>query len=572
MRQWWRGWRWRLAVGVAVAVVAALAGWSAIAGGQPIWLVSLGTVATVLGGFGPLLFDWLAGWRAKRRAAIRAGAAWQVAEPDESVVWLLRPANRVVPFAGRLEQLKKLTAWCDQDQAMPVRLVVAPGGFGKTRLVGEFAARRKRWQVWPVKEDSEAQVAAAILDDRVEKRLLVIVDYAEARAARQLAGLVAAVARQDRRDDARVRLLLIARRVGPWWTQLGRFAEGDQALVESVIVAPGGVIELPAHADDRPPETIMGEAAKAFAAKLRQPLPASMPTPRHPEGLSLLQLHAYALTAVLGSAPSTVDTRADVIDEVLRHEARYWRRRATSTHPPLIGAADPDEATDADLPLWQLTAVACLFGAANNAEALELVHRTPCLAAIADQAIKQRWARWLAALYPDTQQPESLGLLQPDLLAEHLIAQLLTACDLQQIRTMFAGIDPREAVQALTVIGRASDHHPHLLILVDVVLGASLASMTHGVITVASQFPRLYTARLVAQLPGDIAPEQLTELARLVPYPSLELAQVAVALTTAITAQKDLDRAGRAGWLTTHAVRLGEVGRRAEGLAAAEEA
>src|SRR5262245_3851423 len=95
--RWWRGWVWRLVVGVAVAVVAGVAAWSAAATGQPLALVLVGAVTAVVGGFAPLGLDVMAERRRRHREVHKGSLPWQVVEPDESVAWLLHPASKVVP-------------------------------------------------------------------------------------------------------------------------------------------------------------------------------------------------------------------------------------------------------------------------------------------------------------------------------------------------------------------------------------------------------------------------------------------------------------------------------------------
>ena len=122
-------------------------------------------------------------------------------------------------------------------------------------------------------------------------------------------------------------------------------------------------------------------------------------------------LHAAALVAVLRSTadsemPLRVVVASGVLDEVLEHEARYWRRIAIAA----------DLTGDGQI-LKPVVAVAALLGAASLDEAAELVARVPDLA---EEALseRRRWARWLHGLYPAGVNGH-LGPLQPDLLAEH---------------------------------------------------------------------------------------------------------------------------------------------------------
>ncbi|MEU7902723.1 hypothetical protein [Actinoplanes sp. NPDC049118] len=69
----------------------------------------------------------------------------------------------------------------------------------------------------------------------------------------------------------------------------------------------------------------------------------------------MLRLHAAALVTALGGVHR--QGRYDVLEEVLRHEARYWRSAARRAG--LVAGDDPS----ADAVLEQVAGVAALIGA-----------------------------------------------------------------------------------------------------------------------------------------------------------------------------------------------------------------
>ena len=78
-------------------------------------------------------------------------------------------------------------------------------------------------------------------------------------------------------------------------------------------------------------------AVPCFARALKVPVPAQvefqLPAPQVP--VPVLVLHAAALVAVLRSesdpaAPLMVAADVGILEELLVHEARYWRRAAGS--------------------------------------------------------------------------------------------------------------------------------------------------------------------------------------------------------------------------------------------------
>ncbi|MGW5667034.1 hypothetical protein [Micromonospora sp. NPDC003776] len=95
---------------------------------KPVSTVLVGGLAATVGAFSPFLYERVS--RLVRR--VDFGAVSTVA--PSSLVWLLYPSQQVVPFRGREAELRQLSAWCEDRGESVVRLVFAPGGYGKTRL------------------------------------------------------------------------------------------------------------------------------------------------------------------------------------------------------------------------------------------------------------------------------------------------------------------------------------------------------------------------------------------------------------------------------------------------------
>jgi hypothetical protein len=150
--------RWRLLlVGLPVGAVAGLAAWPLMAAGQSVWAVGVGVAGPVAGAFAPSVQDvWRLRWTRQERAA-HAHAELAVAELPESVAWLLHPDRQVIGFFGRGWVLRRLENWCEDADASVVRLVTAPGGYGKSRLARRFADGLSGWQTWRVAVRAEQQ-------------------------------------------------------------------------------------------------------------------------------------------------------------------------------------------------------------------------------------------------------------------------------------------------------------------------------------------------------------------------------------------------------------------------------
>src|SRR5439155_14620868 len=123
--------------------------------------------------------------------------------------------------------------WCTDHKASVVKLVIGPGGVGKTRLGHELARRMQAagWDWLPLPQGSE-QEAAEILGEYSSNPLLVIVDYAEARHPSALADLLASASRSTRR----VRILLLARPAGSWWHSLSAANSRHPDAVDALTV------------------------------------------------------------------------------------------------------------------------------------------------------------------------------------------------------------------------------------------------------------------------------------------------------------------------------------------------
>jgi tetratricopeptide (TPR) repeat protein len=555
------GWTWRaLSVGGPTGV-AAVAAWALVADDKVGWTVVSGSLAAMVGAFAPSVTQWWAARRERHHQSVLPVTDALVAELPEPVAWLLHPRRAVVGFFGRGWVLRRLEMWSSDPHALVVRLVIGGGGVGKTRLAWHFAERLTGWAHWPVAPQGEPHVVAALRAAEVPERVLLTVDYAETRDPRELAQLLCAA-----QQASGVRVLLLARRAGLWWETLSA-AYPPQAHLVDALTAPGNVIELPAQVEERRPEQIVSGAVAEFAAYLRQVPPPDVPAGPYEPDTPVLRLHAEALLAVLGGPQH--DGRYDVLAEVLSHEARYWRgcaRRAGL-------AASPDPAST-DALLRQLVGIGALLGAADERQTAGIVRRAPLLAD-ARAGSASAYVAWLRGLYPTAGTGGPLGTLQPDLLAEALAVGTLRECTPAERTAIFSGLTAAQAVQALLVLGRASAHRSDAAEMIDAALAADVPRMTEAVLQVGLQFPGRFAARTASLLMAThLDPGWARAVVDRVPSPSLELSQVALALTTKIVAQfgAATPAGERATWLNRHAITLGRSGRGDEALAASVEA
>ena len=384
-----------------------------------------GALATVLAGFVPGIVD-AARRRRKEVADLEQQAAvsqqrWEaVGEPaveasDRGPAALLRADQKIVEFIGRETELAVLRSWCASPDARSVRALMGKGGVGKTRLAlqvaSEWEARGGEWQKVDAGQEAHAVAAARKV---TSGPVLLVVDYAETRAG--LEALLRAVLA----DTGPIRVLLVARALGEWWDRL---IERSAPAVGHLLTRaePIGLAEqIAAGTTDA---DLAAAAVPQFARALKCAPPEQVRFDLPPQRVPVLVLHTAALIAVLrfrdNPAASVRLVVADgLLEELLEHEARYWRRTAAAANLPEDGSL-----------LKPVVAAAALLGASGLAEAADLVTRVPELA---DAPFGQRrsWARWLYELYP-ADSDGRLGSLQPDLLAEaHTVTQLAGDPDL----------------------------------------------------------------------------------------------------------------------------------------------
>jgi tetratricopeptide (TPR) repeat protein len=472
------------------------------------------------------------------------------------VARFLRPEEQVVPFRSRPE-LDELLGWCTSGGHVGMRLVTGGGGAGKTRLalrLGEELLAH-RWQRLWVKRGSEREAVGDAHEMR--RPCVLVVDYAETRS--ELAGLLDDVAADE--DGPALRVVLLARTAGEWWQQLlARAEELTAALLEASAPVTLGPVRAAGGTQE-----VFDDAVTAFAQKMGVERPDARLALSDPDPVVLV-VHAAALLAVAdyaaGARPrQQAVSGSEVLDALLRHEARYWARTAAS------------RGLDLDLSVLRLVVAAgCLIGADSETAAGELLARIPDLE-LAER--RGRVARWLHDLYPadevDVQQPDWLGPLRPDRLAEQLIASEL-ATHQELIAPLFSGLDEARAARALTVLARAARTQDRAVGLLRTALAADLDHLAVSALAVTIETNPVVGELLSQVLPSQpVTRETLTRIAAASPYPSLVLA-VPAAFVFQRLADGSPDDNERARWLVGLSNRLADLGRREEALAASEEA
>ena len=483
-----------------------------------------------------------------------------------------------MPFLGRQALLDQITGWCQDPAGRPVLLVTGGGGSGKTRL-GREACVQMLVAGWDagLADDQRRDGTAT---DRLQRPTLLVVDDADLRT-----GLISALVDYLRWDDAGppVRLLLLARAAGAWWDRLVRQQELDDAYT---------VLDLDRHPvppADRAEH--FRRASTAFAAYGGPGAPPADPPPAaeldDPAYAEPLLIHIAALLRTVDTpatpppgpgqerAPGDDSTagqpglpvRQALLRALCERERTRWYELGQESHLSF----------NPDLPLAdQVVALATLTAAADQPCATSL------LAALPNQAEVTRIGAealvvWAHRLYAG---PGYWNPLRPDLLAEQHLADTAQLPALATAAAQLAAGQHWEAgllTQLLAELTRGAPNQPAVRAALDELLAAALPRIVDLAVT-AGHAELADLASLALQLapqPGLAAP-----LADQMPEHSVRLAALAATLTSqqvtqyrAGTIGGEPDAASRlAGSLNNLSVRLADLGRREEALAAIEEA
>ena len=548
---------------VSVALGLVIAGpYGTLIGAIPLAL------GTVLAGYVPVIREAA---RRRREELVRldaeratAQAKWDaVGEPAVETVssgpaTLLRADREIVIFTGRDNELAELRSWCTSADARSVRTIIGVGGVGKTRLAlklaSEWESRGGNWRRVDAGQEAQAVSVARAL---TSGPILLIVDYAETRSGLE------AMLRAVLADPGRVRVLLIARALGEWWDRLiekSAPAVGE-LLTEGKPIPLGEQITQESTAAD-----LAAEAVPQFARALKCATPEGIEFDLPSHHVPVLVVHTAALVAVLRfrddpAASLRVVVAERLLDELLIHEARYWRRSAAATGLSEDGAL-----------LKAVVAAAALLGAANQAEAAAMVARVPDLAD-ASQAQRRSWARWLYGLYPaDTE--GRLGSLQPDLLAETHVVKQLTS-DTSLAIACLRDLPIPQALHAMTVLARALVHQDGAQRLIANALNADLAHLALPAAQVALQTQsNLGKFLMVAFRDAPAAEDVLIQAARNLPHPSVALDEARLAVVWRIrrSLPDNAEPVIVAEWSRLVSTMLSPAGHPAEALPLAEQA
>lgn len=486
---------------------------------------------------------------------------------------LLRAENGVVPMSGREAMFAEFATWCEEP-GLAIRLVTAPGGSGKTRLLRELCKRRQEqgWTTGLLRRGMNFDAVVAMAHDG--RPMLLAIDYAETWGA-ELVQLLTALA-LHRESGGPVRIVLAARADSEWWREL----PCSIPELGAILGRPEVVQRLAPVADV---VRAWSDAVDAFS-QLRGTAARLVTTPstevlRKWTNESVLVLHVAALLAVEGDPPAFDAGVGALFDELLRRELiRYWRPEAKR----LVGNSVPN----LDAVLRSVACIATLVGPmVSREDARAVLARTSGLGG-QPEAVLDGLAAVFVGLYPGIAGEQSaLPPVQPDRIGERLVAMQLVAvpslCDVP-----FSGSDPALTERALRVLGRAAGGHPELVSRLEALAKAHQSRWLRAWIAVAPEeaWAPTLAVRMEAALEqlATLSPDEADVLVQPLPLGSLALRGVAALL--AIRAADGVLMAGpwgsasedelrqRAERWRQKGLRLREMGRRTEALTSTEQA
>lgn len=310
---------------------------------------------------------------------------------------LLRADLAIVPFHGREEELQAWTEWAFREDDDVARLMTGPGGMGKTRLAREIClALGKRGIPAGFLDLEEAQQCLAELKLGKRERMLIVVDYAES-AVEKVADLLRVIAKENLTG---VRVLLLARGAGFWWSQLKRRGDG---VGDCLRQEPGRLKPLALDLAARRQSYRI--AADAFAAKL-----GVTSQPQEPADITIVEyertllLHMSALLGIQGIQVSGMDA---ILEAILGREIEYCARQLKEQ-----GLSQLERGLN-----LAMSAISACGGIQNRRAAVILIQE---LQYFHDQpmAVVETVADVLHNCYPGTAWIEPV---QPDLLMEYMV-------------------------------------------------------------------------------------------------------------------------------------------------------
>jgi hypothetical protein len=515
---------------------------------------------------------------------------------------LLLAKHRLVPFVDIHGLRDNFVRWATSvpkhamERSALGRLLHASAGLGKTRALIEIADELTHAYGWLAgfvprevrgagRELSEAALERLILSGGDAAGLMLIVDYAESRQD-DVVWLADRLLRRAENTTKPARLVLLSRG-SEWWRELVQKSQSLQDLC-SLGREAYDEIKIPEKIALHDQRALFDASVKAFWA-FGSTIPPSAGELRPPSSDFVRSLDtednyqhplAVQISALLHVAGVDADGRqgvAGLLNRILGLEYEYWDKALQ------IGGQSN----------WQTAvkngvAQVTLVGAVDNSQAAaELIGRDPLFRDANDIDVP-RVCHKLSLIFPG--EINGLAVLEPDLIGEHHVLEVLTSGALVDACLDWAGEHPERRRHILMVLNRATrPEHGEKAKRAEVQLARLVetraAVLGGDLIAVAVATPgRLLD--LCRTLEGQVASLDESALAAIdvaLPMHSLKLmelslrvaerlVQLASPLVAAVDVGSDSLEEQRAAIQSHLAARVGTLGNRLSDLGRGEEA
>lgn len=478
---------------------------------------------------------------------------------------LLDPAFEAVPFQERETLCSDIEDWAITGKWVSLRVYTAQGGMGKTRLFVEMCKRMHQRHGWDagfigtdIFETGEETLRRLLTSSQ---KLFLVIDYAQVHIS--FISHLLRVASEEEPNDRRTCIILLARSEGDWLSQLTEDKFAARILGSQTVPITFSLESIEFTLQDR--RKIFDSALAAFG----QHLSVAIANPEPPD-LSGHQYNSFLfilIAAYLQMMGSAKDTEIEALNEVLRHERRYWR----------LALLQVDLGTSL---LQQAGVLMGMFTLSirpqNYRDSAILVAKTP---GFRDQTETAHiaLARVFGDLYPGTG-----GVLQPDRLSEHLVYEEIVLKGNDELLDIVLSKenDDSQHLHALTVLNRVATSYKSAIHILELRLRKDFLHLANVALTVAIQEPGEIVNVLFTLVQESATVELLAQFETRLPRQTVHLRLLAALVETLLrdifaSISEGEDEAvlvELARTSTNLSARLVEIGRVADSIEVARDA
>ncbi|MCE9622687.1 MAG: tetratricopeptide repeat protein [Actinomycetia bacterium] len=490
------------------------------------------------------------------------------ASPTELIV----SRGGVVPFAARHFELEALLDWCDTEEVFATVIIDGPGGTGKTHLAVELC-KRLNDEGWANGFLPDGEILAENLVNYRGPRLIVV-DYAEVRAS-QLSVLLPPL-QASAGGASRVRVLLLVRATaGAARGGVRSHFHSNGAELKSIADSAAKIELAEAPLDQYDRARIFAVATQAFHLELDTQSSGGEVLADITSTLYELPLNVLiaAYLAVAGNSRD-IAYQDDLFDALLQHEDRYWEGHSEREGLNLDRSSRRN-----------IAALLTLADPEGEPEGASLVSSIPEFAEV-DSERRHLVARYANRLYP--RGSHYWNAIEPDRVGEYLVATALA----DQPSVLAAAISTRRSSalqRPLRLLARAALEREAFATKFGAVLNENFERLVALAVSDADSATQqsVLAGQHLGPLLGAVAQFAAADLDVLMRCsdslprsPNLLIGPLHLAISERIAATlRELAEANPAAYLPNLAtslnnlsVRLGELGRREEGLVAIQEA